>query len=396
MLICLVERIVTAHCRLPFAVYPLAGILAEVVHSTVVRSVAAAVSVALVSWACGPAAIRWLARRFLDPVKSASAELDRLHRAKASTPTMGGIFLVAAIAVASLVFADPGDRWVVVSLMTALGLALVGAIDDLVKLRSRRNGLGWKAKLAAQACVAALPAMCFARGWCGAAGHVLLLPAGAHVQTNWLAIPWIMLLVVGTSNAVNLADGLDGLVATALLPTTVAVAVVAGLFGRAEARELVVVAGATVGGLLGFLRYNRYPARVFMGNVGSLPLGGLLAVLAIGPGVELVLPIAAGLFVVETLSVVLQIGWYKRFGRRLLRCAPLHHHFEFAGWPERQIAARFCLASTACALAAIALSLSLWTQARNAALVSHATTIAAREWPPVASATIQAYQMRPE
>ena len=130
-----------------------------------------------------------------------------------------------------------------------------------------------------------------------------------------------MLLVVAASNAVNLADGLDGLAAGSMLPATTAIAMAAYLFGDTDAQELVVVAGAMVGGLLGFLPYNRYPARVFMGNVGSLSLGGLLAVLAIGPGIELLLPIAAAIFVVEALSVIVQIGWYKRTGQRVLRCA---------------------------------------------------------------------------
>ena len=290
---------------------------------------------------------------------------------------MGGIFLIAGIAIAALTFSDPGNRLVLVAVAVAIGLALVGAVDDLVKLRSRGSDLAWKPKLAAQMCVAAVPAICWYCEWCGpAAGHFVLLPGGAHLELGWLAIPWIMLLVVAASNAVNLADGLDGLAAGSMLPATTAIAMAAYLFGDTDAQELVVVAGAMVGGLLGFLPYNRYPARVFMGNVGSLSLGGLLAVLAIGPGIELLLPIAAAIFVVEALSVIVQIGWYKRTGQRVLRCAPLHHHFEFAGWSERKIVGRFWIVSATFAVATIALAPWLSPPTRDARLSPSTPSIA--------------------
>jgi phospho-N-acetylmuramoyl-pentapeptide-transferase len=303
----------------------------------------------------GPAAIRWLARHFREPVKSGSAELDRLHQAKQSTPTMGGIFVVAGVLLAVLAIGDIANRAVLLALVVMVGLALLGAIDDFVKLHTRAAGLGWKAKLLGQVCVAAIPAICFYGGWCMPADGRLPLVGGGSAALGWMIIPWTILVIVATSNAVNLTDGLDGLAAGCLLLATLAIGMIAYSNNAAAAPELLVVAGAMVGGLLAFLRFNRQPAQVFMGNVGSLSLGGLLGLLALATGTELLLPLVGGVFVVETASVILQLGVYRWTKKRVLRCAPLHHHSEFLGWPERTIVRRFWLASAACAVVGIAL-----------------------------------------
>jgi phospho-N-acetylmuramoyl-pentapeptide-transferase len=175
-------------------------------------------------------------------------------------------------------------------------------------------------------------------------------------------IPLAILVIVGSSNAVNLTDGLDGLAGGCLVFAIGAMAIMAyagGHAGLAEylgvariphANEMVVVAGAMLGGVLGFLWFNCHPAQVFMGDTGSLPLGGLLGLLAVVARQELLLLIVGGVFVVEALSVIIQVGWFRRTGKRVFRCAPLHHHFEFLGWPETRIVVRFWIAGALCAL----------------------------------------------
>src|SRR5207237_6995719 len=174
---------------------------------------------------------------------------------------------------------------------------------------------------------------------------------------GWLFVPLATLVVVGSSNAVNLADGLDGLAGGCLLSATGALGIVAYASGHAEwaaylglphlagAGELVVVAGGLIGGILGFLWFNCHPAQVFMGNTGSLALGGVLGLIAVIVRQELLLAVIGGVFVIETLSVILQISVHRWAGRRIFRCAPLHHHFQLLGWPESKIVVRFWIAS---------------------------------------------------
>jgi phospho-N-acetylmuramoyl-pentapeptide-transferase len=191
-----------------------------------------------------------------------------------------------------------------------------------------------------------------------------------------------VIVIVGSSSAVNLTDGLDGLAAGCLIPTIVAMAALAywvsepgwaerlNLPHVAGASEMVVLSGAVVGAVIGFLRFNRHPARVFMGDTGSLALGGLLGLLALSCRQELTLLIIGGVFVAETGSVILQVGYYKWRRRRIFLCAPLHHHFEFLGWSERLIVRRFWIAATACALIGLACSASILAdrQARRASV----------------------------
>jgi phospho-N-acetylmuramoyl-pentapeptide-transferase len=324
-------------------------------HLLALRILLACALAALPLLCFGPWAVQWLARRFREPVKSGSAELDRLHQAKQSTPTMGGILIVGSVLLAVLAIGDVSNRATLLGLVVMVGLAFLGAIDDLVKLRTSAAGLGWRAKLLGQVCVAAIPAICFYTRWCGPAEYRLPLMGTVSAGVGWTIIPWTILVIVASSNAVNLADGLDGLAAGCLLLATLAIGAISYGSSAHVAPELLVVAGAMIGALLAFLPVNRHPAQVFMGNVGALSLGGLLGLLALGTGTELLLPLVGGVFVAEAASVILQLTVYRWTKRRILRCAPLHHHFEFLGWPERTIVRRFWLASAACAAAGIAL-----------------------------------------
>ena len=312
----------------------------------------------------GPLWIAWLKRHFREPIKCDSAEIVRLHRDKQSTPTMGGLFVVAALVIAGLAFGDLDNVYFLPTLFTVAGLTLIGIVDDVVKIRSERKGISARWKLAAQLAVAGVSAV-WLYGLQSAVPDGLLLHvplAGALLSLGAWFIPLAVLTIVGSSNAVNLADGLDGLAGGCLLAAAVAMTGLVYAAGHAEwaaylgvphipqAGEMTVLAGAMIGGVLGFLWFNCHPAQVFLGNTGALPLGGLLGVLAVVARQELLLAVVAGVFVVEALSVIVQVGYYKWRRRRLFRCAPLHHHFQLLGWAENKIVVRFWIAAALCAL----------------------------------------------
>lgn len=313
----------------------------EVSPGLTLRALLAGACLLVAALCGGRTAIGWLRRRFLEPIKSASQQLNQLHRAKQSTPTMGGLFLISGVVLAALVFGDATNRYVLLALAVTLKLAIVGGIDDLVKLRTKARGLGWRAKLLGQLSVALPAAGCLAV-WRGE-------------SSLWWTVPWLTLVIVGSSNAVNITDGLDGLAAGCLLLATLATGCAIYARGNPATAELMVLAAAVMGALLGFLWFNRRPAQVFMGNVGSLPLGGLLGVLAAATEQELLLIVSGGVFVAEAASVLLQIGAFRAFRKRIFRCAPLHHHFEFLGWPEGRVVTRFWAAAAMCAAGAMVL-----------------------------------------
>jgi phospho-N-acetylmuramoyl-pentapeptide-transferase len=338
------------------------------------RAAAAAGASFVVAVLLGPQWIAWLRRRFREPIKSNSAKILQLHGAKQATPTMGGLFIIAAIVASVLLFADLHNGYLLPALVVAGGMTLVGMIDDLVKLRSPANGLSARYKLAAQLIVAGVAAMLLYQQQAVTADglllHVPLLGSVGHL--GFWSIPLAILVIVGASNAVNLTDGLDGLAGGCLLAATVAMTGLVYAAGHAEwaaylgvpriphAGEMTVLATAMIGGVLGFLWFNCHPAQVFMGDTGALPLGGLLGLLAVVARQELLLVVVSGVFVAEAASVILQVSYYKWRRRRLLRCAPLHHHFQFLGWPENKIVVRFWIAATLCALLGAA-SLKLGT-----------------------------------
>ncbi|MBU2710225.1 phospho-N-acetylmuramoyl-pentapeptide-transferase [Zooshikella harenae] len=278
------------------------------------------------------------------------------HLSKAGTPTMGGALILVAIAISTLLWGDLGNRYVWVVLSVTLIFGAVGWVDDYRKVIEKNSrGLPARWKYFWQS-VGGLGAAIFLFKTAPSAAEVeLIVPFFKEVALD-IGIFYIVLtyfVIVGSSNAVNLTDGLDGL---AIMPTVMvgsALGIFAYLSGHigfadylhipyiAGAGELVVFCSALVGAGLGFLWFNTYPAQVFMGDVGALSLGAALGVIAVIVRQEIVLFIMGGIFVMETVSVILQVGSYKLTGRRIFRMAPLHHHFELKGWPEPRVIVRF-------------------------------------------------------
>ena len=278
------------------------------------------------------------------------------HLSKAGTPTMGGALILVAITVGTLFWSDLGNRFVWIVLLTTLLFGVVGWVDDyrnLVKKQSK--GLSARDKFLWQSIIAAGAASALYLTATVPAETHLLIPFFKDVAVE-MGLGFVLLtyfVIVGTSNAVNLTDGLDGL---AIMPTVLvagALAIFAYTTGNAKfaaylgfpfingVGEVVVFCGAIVGAGLGFLWFNTYPAQVFMGDVGALALGAALGVTAVVVRQELVLMIMGGVFVMETVSVILQVVSFKLTGRRIFRMAPLHHHFELKGWPEPRVIVRF-------------------------------------------------------
>lgn len=278
------------------------------------------------------------------------------HFSKAGTPTMGGTLILVAIAISTLLWTDLSNKYVWVVLVVTLGFGIIGFVDDYIKLvRQDPKGLLSRYKYFWQSVVGAGAAIFLFMTATMPAETQLIIPFFKNIIIPMGA--WYMLLtyfvIVGTSNAVNLTDGLDGL---AIMPT-VMVAAALGLFsyltGHAEfarylsipyipgAGELTVFCAAMVGSGLGFLWFNTYPAQVFMGDIGALALGAALGTVAVLVRQELVLLIMGGVFVMETLSVVVQVVSYKMRGKRVFLMAPIHHHYELKGWPEPRIIVRF-------------------------------------------------------
>ncbi len=340
-----------------------ASSLASLGKITARASLAALVSF-LLAVILGPRCIGWLARRFREPIKSLSPEVRRLHQGKKATPTMGGLFIVAGLAGSLLLAGDLTNRYLLLALGVTGGLTLLGAIDDLVKLRSEKLGISAKSKLIGQTLIATVAALYLYFDHASLPGG-LVLPPPLNVVPHSLGVwfvPLAIVVVVGSSNAVNLTDGLDGLAGGCLLFAAAAMTLVVYAAGHSQwaaylniphvagCGELAVVAAAMIGAVVGFLWFNCHPAQVFMGDTGSLPLGGLLGLMAVVARQELLLALVGGVFVIEAASVILQLGWYKLRKRRLFRCAPLHHHFQFRGWPESKIVVRFWIAAGLCAL----------------------------------------------
>ena len=302
----------------------------------------------------GPSMIRHLSFKQIGQVVRTDG--PESHLSKSGTPTMGGALILVAIAISTLLWADLNNRYVWVVLVVTLFFGIIGFVDDYIKLvRQDPKGLISRYKYFWQSVVGAGAAIFLYNTAVVPAETQLIIPFFKDVIIPLGA--WYMLLtylvVVGSSNAVNLTDGLDGL---AIMPT-VMVAGALGLFsyltGHAEfarylsipyipgAGELTVFCAAMVGSGLGFLWFNTYPAQVFMGDVGSLALGGALGTIAVLVRQEFLLVIMGGVFVMETLSVILQVGSYKLRGQRIFRMAPIHHHYELKGWPEPRVIVRF-------------------------------------------------------
>ena len=291
------------------------------------------------------------------------------HLTKAGTPTMGGALILVAITLATLLWADLSNRYVWIVLVTTLLFGVIGWIDDYRKLVLRNaRGLAARWKYFWQSVIAlATAALLFYTAQTPSETQ-LIVPffKGVALDLGWGYLLLTYFVVVGSSNAVNLTDGLDGL---AILPT-VMVAGALGVFAYAtgnikfadylgipyirDAGEMIVFCGAIVGAGLGFLWFNTYPAQVFMGDVGALALGAALGLVAVLVRQELVFLIMSGVFVIETVSVILQVASFKLTGRRIFRMAPLHHHFELKGWPEPRVIVRFWIVTVILVLVGLA------------------------------------------
>jgi phospho-N-acetylmuramoyl-pentapeptide-transferase len=332
------------------------------------RAAMATVTAFLMAIILGPAAIRFLKSRFRERVDSASERLNELHADKNATPTMGGLFVVGAIVVSVLLWGDLSSTYVQLGLLVTIGFAALGAVDDWVKLRGLRNGLSIRSKLVVQVALSLVVAYFLYRDHANKLhGLELIWPFGGYsVVLGTAFIGWAAFVLVGSSNAVNLTDGLDGLATGCTIFAASAFVALTYLAGHAimadylsipfmpGSGEFSIVIGALVGAMLGFLWFNCYPAQVFMGDTGSLPIGGLLALAALVTRQELLLVVVGGVFVVETLSVIMQVGWFRLTGKRLIACSPLHNHYVFQGQHELKIVVRFWIGSALLAIVAVA------------------------------------------
>ncbi len=318
------------------------------------RSILGALTALIIALLVGPWSIHKLATYQVGQVVRDDG--PKTHLTKAGTPTMGGALILIAIAISMLLWGNLQNQFVWILLLGTLGFGAIGWMDDYLKLRIKSaKGLPARWKYFWQSILAlAIAIVLFATAQSDEATE-LLIPfmknAGLQLGLTYVFVTYFV--IVGTSNAVNLTDGLDGL---AILPTVMvagALSIFAYLSGNIEfskylaipyipgAGEVSVFGAAIVGAGLGFLWFNTYPAQVFMGDVGALGLGAALGIIAVIVRQELVLVIMGGVFVMETISVILQVGSFKLTGRRIFRMAPLHHHFELKGWPEPRVIVRF-------------------------------------------------------
>ncbi|MFA6956084.1 MAG: phospho-N-acetylmuramoyl-pentapeptide-transferase [Thermoanaerobaculia bacterium] len=319
------------------------------------RTAYAALTALVICFLVGPAYIRLMTR--VKAGQYVRSEGPQSHHAKAGTPTMGGILIHLAVVVATLLWADVLNPYVWIVLFVTVAFGVIGFADDWYKLARRRSlGLTAKQKLALQGLVALLAGGAISwlptihNSW----STVLTFPfIKDHLDLGWLYLPFVVFVIVGASNAVNLTDGLDGLaIGTTLIAagTYAILTYAAGNFRIANylriawvpgTGELAVFCGALVGASLGFLWFNAHPAEIFMGDVGSLAIGGAIGCLAVMIKQEILLVLVGGLFVIEALSVIVQVGSFRMTGRRVFRMAPIHHHFELSGWSETKVVVRF-------------------------------------------------------
>ena len=333
------------------------------------RAIMGALTALTLSFALGPRLISWLSRGNIgQPIRQVGPES---HLPKAGTPTMGGALILVAIAVSTLLWADLGNQRVWIVLGTTLAFGVIGFVDDYKKLRVRNSkGLSPGAKYFWQSLVGLAAAIIlYYTAMEPAIEHALLIPYFPNLSLPLSApiyIAFVYLIIVGFSNAVNLTDGLDGL---AIMPAVLVggalglLAWVSGNFNVSDylgvprvpgAGEMLIFCAALAGAGLGFLWFNTYPAQVFMGDVGALALGAALGLVAVVARQELVLLIMGGVFVVEAVSVIIQVASFKMTGRRVFRMAPLHHHFELKGWAEPKVIVRFWIITVILVLVGLA------------------------------------------
>ncbi|MBI3793760.1 MAG: phospho-N-acetylmuramoyl-pentapeptide-transferase [Nitrospinae bacterium] len=326
------------------------------------RTTYAVITSLVLSFLLGPPFIQYLARKnFGERIRS---DVPENHRAKGGTPTMGGLLILASFVLPALLWADVASHSVMAAILTAVLFGLIGVYDDATKLHDGR-GISGRRKLLLQAlaCVPILFLVSQDEALRGTLTHVYI-PFFKHLKPDlgYLYYIFAALVIIGASNAVNLTDGLDGLAIGPIIISFTAYTFISYVAGHAlfsgylqipfikGVGEVTVLCGAVVGASLGFLWFNAYPAQVFMGNTGSVPLGALLGVTSILTKHELLLMLVGGIFVVEALSVIMQVGYFKMTHKRVFLMAPIHHHFEKLGWPETKVTTRFWIISILLAL----------------------------------------------
>ncbi|WP_417453826.1 phospho-N-acetylmuramoyl-pentapeptide-transferase [Kiloniella sp.] len=333
------------------------------------RSGGAVLTALLISFIFGPKIIRWLKVKQGEgqPIRDDGPESHLLT--KKGTPTMGGALILLALSVSTLLWANLSNPFIWIILLVTIGFGLIGFGDDYLKLTKRNTkGLPGKAKLLAQVLISVLAATGTMAVSPPEMGTHLAIPFFKELMVNLglFYVPFAVFVMVGASNAVNLTDGLDGLATVPVMIAGACFGLISYLVGNtifAEylqisyvpgTGELTVFCGALVGACLGFLWFNAPPAMVFMGDTGSLSMGGALGTIAVITKHEIVLSIIGGLFVLETISVIVQVASYKTTGKRVFRMAPLHHHFEKKGWAEPTVVIRFWIISMILALIGLA------------------------------------------
>jgi phospho-N-acetylmuramoyl-pentapeptide-transferase len=313
------------------------------------RAAYAAITALLIAFLCGP----WVISRLRRLKHGVREDTPESHQAKSGTPSMGGVLIILSIVVSVVLWQDPSTPFTWMLLVAVAGYGAIGFVDDLLKIR-RRRGIAAGVKFGGQILISlAIVLMLYLDR--GPDTTLLYIPFFKRplVDLGWLYIPFAVLLLVWNSNAVNITDGLDGLATGLVIMVGLSMAVLAYLTGRADwaaylqipfvkgSWEIAVFALAVVGAAVGFLWFNAHPAEVWMGDTGSLSLGGSLGVVSLIVKKEVLLLVLGGVFVLEGLSVIIQVASFKLTGRRVFKMAPLHHHFELSGWPESRVVTRF-------------------------------------------------------
>ena len=317
------------------------------------RGILSALTALLVSFVLGPKLIQKLSVN--DIGESIRQEGPESHSVKEGTPTMGGLLILFSITISTLIWGDLSSRYIVNILLVIVSFGLIGFIDDYMKLNGNADGMKPSVKVITQVFVAFASVFFLFSSILSPIETELVIPYTNNLtlQMGWLFVPFSIFVIVGSSNAVNLTDGLDGL---AIMPT-VMIATALGIFAYVagninmsdylgvpyikDAGEVFIICAAIAGSGLGFLWFNTYPAQVFMGDVGALSLGAALGLIAVIIRQELVLAIMGGVFILETMSVILQVVSFKLTGKRMFNMAPIHHHFELKGWAEPKVIVRF-------------------------------------------------------
>jgi len=332
------------------------------------RSAMAAITAFIISLIFGPVLIKRLkAMKVGENIrKEDSVRLHELHRSKQDTPTMGGILILIAIIFSTLLWADIFNKYIITVLFSTVWLGATGFIDDYIKqTRKKSKGLTATAKLTSQIVLGLVLGVIMLTAFSSSIKLDIPFLKDISLDLDGLYIIFVMIVIAGTSNAVNLTDGLDGLAIGIVVMVAVAFAVLSYVSGNARfasyliipylkgSGELTVFCASMLGAGLGFLWFNCYPASIFMGDVGSLALGGALGTVALLIKKELLLIIVGGIFVLEALSVILQVGSFRLRKKRIFRIAPIHHHFQFLGWPENKVIVRFWILASLLALLTI-------------------------------------------